>query len=249
MNFDSSVQAVSSRPILGSRLLVALFAATMLAGFSPRPAEAKPETTSGAKKEASLKKVETETKSTTEKEISKETKTESGEKKVTAQTNPVVIMETSLGNIEIELNAEKAPITVENFMKYVSDGFYSGTIFHRVISTFMIQGGGFDEKMNQKQTRPQIKNEAANGLKNDKGTIAMARTNVVDSASSQFFINVKDNDSLNHAGPNNFGYAVFGKVISGMDVVEKIKGVPTTFKGGMEDVPVTTVVIKSVKKK
>jgi cyclophilin family peptidyl-prolyl cis-trans isomerase len=189
----------------------------------------------------------TETKTEKKTETKTDSKTESGEKKVSA--NPVVIMETSLGNVEIELNAEKAPISVENFLKYVNDGFYTNTIFHRVISTFMIQGGGFDEKMNQKATRAQIKNEAANGLKNDKGTVAMARTNVVDSATAQFFINVKDNDFLNHSGPNNYGYAVFGKVVSGMDVVEKIKAVPTTFKGGMEDVPVTPVVIKSIKKK
>lgn len=165
--------------------------------------------------------------------------------------NPIVVMETSLGSVEIELFADKAPISVENFLKYTSSEFYSGTIFHRVIDGFMIQGGGFLESMSQKPTQAQIKNEATNGLKNDRGTLAMARTNVVDSATSQFFINVKDNAFLNNrdTSPSGYGYAVFGKVISGMDVVDKIKGVPTTSKGGMENVPVTPVVIKSIKKK
>jgi peptidyl-prolyl cis-trans isomerase A (cyclophilin A) len=172
-----------------------------------------------------------------------------GNKAMSTNQNPVVVMETSMGNLEIELNQEKAPITVQNFLKYVDEGFYNGTIFHRVISNFMIQGGGFTEDMNQKPTREQIKNEAKNGLKNSVGTIAMARTNVVDSATAQFFINVKDNDFLNHQGDANFGYAVFGKVISGMDTVEKIKRAPTTMKAGYQDVPATTVVIKSVKRK
>ncbi len=164
---------------------------------------------------------------------------------------PVVIMETSLGSVEIELNSEKAPITVENFLKYVDDGFFSGTIFHRVIADFMIQGGGFTEGMEQKSTRAQIKNEANNGLKNDRGTIAMARTMIVDSATAQFFINVKDNSFLNHSAPTQqgYGYAVFGKVISGMDVVDKIRAVPTTMKNGHQDVPATAVVIKSIKRK
>lgn len=167
-----------------------------------------------------------------------------------ANKNPIVTMETSLGTVEIELFADKAPISTENFLKYVDSGFYAGTIFHRVIDGFMIQGGGFTESMDQKPTQAQIKNEAANGLKNDRGTLAMARTNVVDSATAQFFINVKDNAFLNHrdASPAGFGYAVFGKVVNGMEIVDKIKAVPTTFKGGMENVPVTAVVIKSVKK-
>ena len=165
--------------------------------------------------------------------------------------NPVVIMETSMGNIELELNEEKAPITVANFLKYVDEKFYDGTIFHRVIDDFMIQGGGFTADMKQKETHSQIKNEAGNGLKNDKYTVAMARTNVIDSATSQFFINVKNNDFLNHRDETarGFGYAVFGKVIAGMDVVDKIKGVKTTTKGAHQNVPVEVVEIKSIRKK
>jgi len=166
-----------------------------------------------------------------------------------AEKNPVVQIETSKGNIKVELDKEKAPVTVTNFVAYVNDKFYDGTIFHRVIPTFMIQGGGFDEKMSQKPTKPPIKNEAGNGLQNKRGTIAMARTGVVDSATAQFFINVKDNDFLNHRDDSNqgYGYAVFGKVIEGMDVVDKIKDVPTGNKGGFQDVPVETVVIKSIR--
>lgn len=165
--------------------------------------------------------------------------------------NPIVVMETSLGSVELEIFADKAPISAANFMKYVDEGFFSGTIFHRVIENFMIQGGGFTETFEQKTTGPQIKNEATNGLKNVRGTLAMARTNVVDSATAQFFVNVKDNDFLNHTAPNpqGYGYAVFGKVSSGMDVIEKIKTVPTTSKGGHQDVPVTAIVIKSMKRK
>jgi peptidyl-prolyl cis-trans isomerase A (cyclophilin A) len=163
-------------------------------------------------------------------------------------TTTTVIMETSEGNLEIELFADKAPITVSNFLAYVDSGFYAGTIFHRVIPRFMIQCGGFDESMRQKPTQAEIKNEAANGLKNERGTLAMARTSVVDSATSQFFINVAQNDFLNHGG-RDFGYAVFGKVTVGMDVVDKIAAVQTGTKNGMGDVPVKTVLIKSVKRK
>ncbi|OUS40107.1 hypothetical protein A9R00_07775 [Oleispira antarctica] len=152
-----------------------------------------------------------------------------------------VIIETSMGKIEIELNAEKAPISVENFLQYVEDGHYNGTIFHRVINNFMVQGGGFDKHMRQKPTRAMIKNEAKNGLKNDRGTIAMARTGVVDSATSQFFINHKDNDFLNHGG-RDYGYAVFAKVTKGMDVVDAIARIKT--KSG--DVPVNPVMLKKV---
>ena len=162
---------------------------------------------------------------------------------IAADKNPVVVMETSKGTIKIELDKEKAPISVDNFVAYVNDKFYDGTIYHRVIPNFMIQGGGFDQNMNQKPTKPPIKNEAGNGLKNTRGTIAMARTGVVDSATAQFFINVKDNDFLNHRDETmqGFGYAVFGKVIEGMDVVDKIKDVKTGNKNGMQDVPVETV--------
>ena len=166
------------------------------------------------------------------------------------EENPVVLMETSLGNIKIELDQAKAPITVKNFLSYVDEKFYDGTIFHRVIGNFMIQGGGFTADMQQKRVKAPIKNEAGNGLKNMTGTLAMARTNVVDSATAQFFINVVDNDFLDHQNTTSqgFGYAVFGKVIQGMDVVEKIKAVKTVSKMGFSDVPAEAVVIKSVKR-
>ena len=161
----------------------------------------------------------------------------------------MVLMSTSMGDIKIALDQEKAPITVANFLSYVKDGQYDGTIFHRVIKNFMIQGGGFDKDMKEKPTKAAIKNEAANGLKNEEGTIAMARTNVVDSATAQFFINVRSNEFLNHKGanPRDFGYAVFGKVVEGMDVVHKIEAVSTTKRGMHSDVPAEPVVIKSVK--
>jgi cyclophilin family peptidyl-prolyl cis-trans isomerase len=160
--------------------------------------------------------------------------------------HPVVVMETNMGAIEIELNQEKAPITVANFLSYVKDKFYDGLIFHRVINGFMIQGGGFDPKMNEKPTKSPIKNEAKNGLKNVSGSIAMARTSDPDSASSQFFINVHDNTSLDYPSPDGHGYAVFGKVVSGMHVVERIKMVKTGSLGGHENVPMDTVLIKKV---
>ncbi len=158
---------------------------------------------------------------------------------------PVVVIETSLGNITVELNREKAPITVENFLKYVDAGFYNGTIFHRVIPGFMIQGGGMTPDMREKPTNPAIKNESGNGLSNARGTIAMARTNDPNSATSQFFINVADNKQLDSFGG---GYAVFGKVIDGMDVVDKIVNVRTTNKGPHQDVPAESITIKSIKR-
>ena len=159
-------------------------------------------------------------------------------------------MKTSEGTIRIELWPDKAPITVKNFLEYVDEGFYDGTIFHRVIDNFMIQGGGFTPDMKQKPTHAPIKNEASAELKNAVGTIAMARTNVVDSATCQFFINVSNNEFLNHKDntPPGFGYAVFGKVIDGMDVVDKIKKVQTTSTGMFQDVPAKPVVIESVKR-
>jgi len=162
-----------------------------------------------------------------------------------ARSNPVVKLETSMGDITLELFPDKAPATVANFLQYVKEGFFDGTIFHRVIPTFMIQGGGFDLKMNQKRTRAPIKNEADNGLANNKYTVAMARTNVPDSATAQFFINVADNKFLNHTAktPQGWGYAVFGKVIQGQDVVDKIKAVATADKGMHQNVPVTPVII------
>ena len=159
-----------------------------------------------------------------------------------------VLMKTSEGDITIELYGDKAPITVENFLSYVDNGFFNGTIFHRVISNFMIQGGGFLPGMSQKETGAQIKNEAGNGLSNKRGTIAMARTQVVDSATAQFFINLKDNDFLDHRGEDtmSFGYCVFGAVTDGMDTVDKIKNVKTGSSGFHQDVPVNDVVITSV---
>jgi len=163
---------------------------------------------------------------------------------------PVVTLTTSLGVIELELDAEKAPISVANFLAYVDAGHFDGTIFHRVIPNFMVQGGGFTADFSQKPTREPIKNEATNGLENARGTIAMARTNVVDSATAQFFINLKDNDFLNHSGQGQaYGYAVFGRVSKGMDVVDKIAAVPTGSKGGHQDVPKANVVIESAKRK
>jgi peptidyl-prolyl cis-trans isomerase A (cyclophilin A) len=160
--------------------------------------------------------------------------------------NPMVLMSTSMGDIKIELYEDKAPVTVKNFLGYVNDKFYDGTIFHRVIPNFMIQGGGFDQDMKQKATKAPIKNEAANGLKNDTGTIAMARTSDPDSATAQFFINVVNNDGLNRPQPDGHGYAVFGKVVEGADVVHKIEHVQTTTKGMYQNVPAEPVVIKSV---
>ena len=159
-----------------------------------------------------------------------------------------VKMETNYGDIILELNQEKAPITVSNFLKYTDNKFYEGTIFHRVINNFMIQGGGLTTDMQKKATLAEIKNEADNGLKNEVGTIAMARTSSVDSATSQFFINVKDNSFLNHKGknPRDYGYTVFGKVTEGMTVVNKIKTVATTSKDGRQNVPMKPIVIKKV---
>lgn len=160
--------------------------------------------------------------------------------------NPIVVMETTKGNIEIELNQTKAPITVKNFKAYVSGGFYEGTVFHRVIPGFMIQGGGFTTTGVQKENLPPIQIESSNGLSNLTGTIAMARTNDPNSATSQFFINTKDNLFLNYVNSDNPGYAVFGKVISGMDVVYEIEKVKTTNKFGMQDWPVDDVKITKV---
>ena len=161
--------------------------------------------------------------------------------------NPVVVMETSLGNVKMELFEKEAPLSVKNFLDYTANGFYNGTVFHRVIAGFMIQGGGFSSEFKQKTTKAPIKNEAFNGLKNQRGTLAMARTGAPDSATSQFFINVVDNDMLNRPNPDGHGYAVFGKVIEGMDVVDKIKAVRTGMSRGFQDVPVEQVVIKSIK--
>lgn len=160
----------------------------------------------------------------------------------------MVVLHTNHGDITLELDAEKSPKTVENFLQYANDGFYNGTIFHRVISNFMVQGGGFEEDMSQKDTNAPIENEADNGLSNDNYTVAMARTMDPHSATAQFFINVKDNDFLNHSGKNSqgWGYAVFGKVTEGQDVVDAIKGVSTGNNGMHQDVPREAVIINSV---
>ena len=162
-----------------------------------------------------------------------------------AQDAPKVKLTTSVGDIVLQLDPAKAPKTVENFLAYVNAKHYDGTIFHRVINNFMIQGGGFTPDMQQKSTRPPIPLEAKNGLKNDTYTVAMARTSNPESATAQFFINVKNNDSLNAPNPDGHGYAVFGKVISGADVVDKIRAVQTGNKGGMQNVPVETITIQS----
>ena len=180
-------------------------------------------------------------------ETTTETTEEAGSVEETIKDGEKVMVKisTNKGDITIELDAEKAPITVENFIMYAEEGFYNETIFHRVIPKFMIQGGGFSEDMTQKPPKEPIKNEAENGLINDRGTIAMARTSVVDSATSQFFINLVNNDFLNH-GARDFGYAVFGKVTEGMEVVDKIGGVGTGVVGRFRDVPTQPVIIKSV---
>jgi peptidyl-prolyl cis-trans isomerase A (cyclophilin A) len=161
--------------------------------------------------------------------------------------DPVVVMKTSMGEIRIKLYKDKAPISVENFLGYVNKRFYDGTIFHRVIPTFMIQGGGFTGDMTKKPTGAPIKIESQNGLKNARGTVAMARTADPNSATAQFFINVVDNPGLDYPKPDGHGYAVFGEVIAGMEVVDKIKAVPTAVKAGMRDVPVDAVTIESVR--
>ncbi len=157
----------------------------------------------------------------------------------------MITIKTNHGNISVELLEDKAPISCENFRQYIRDGHFDGTVFHRVIPNFMIQGGGMDDEMKQKPTRDPIKNEADNGESNARGTLAMARTSVVDSATSQFFINLRDNDFLNH-GTRDFGYAVFGKVSAGMDVVDAIAAVPTGNKAGHQDVPLEAVTIIEV---
>ena len=166
-----------------------------------------------------------------------------------APGNPVAVISTSFGDITVELFKDKAPVSVENFLGYVSDRFYEGTVFHRVVKGFMIQGGGYTPQLVEKSTRDPIQNEATNGLRNLRGTLAMARRAALRSATSQFYINVSYNADLDHTGftPRDFGYAVFGRVLTGMDVVDRIAAVPTHPAGGMDDVPVEPVVIKSIR--
>ncbi len=167
-----------------------------------------------------------------------------------ADNNPTVRIETNKGDIEAELWADRSPKTVENFLEYVDSGFYDETLFHRVIPNFMIQGGGLDTEMSKKATRPSIENEATADKKNERGTLAMARTQKVDSATSQFFINLADNDFLDHKGdsPGDYGYAVFGEVVDGMDVVDKIASVATTTQAGRQDVPAEPVIIETIER-
>lgn len=159
----------------------------------------------------------------------------------------MIRIETTLGDFTIELLDKEAPLSVANFLKYIEDGYFDGTIFHRIVPGFVIQGGGFTEDMTQKRTNAPVKNEADNGVKNKRGTLSMARTNDINSATSQFFVNLKDNDSLDHSR-GNFGYAVFAKVTEGMDVIDKIAAVDTGRKRGFDDVPVDAVIMKSVRK-
>lgn len=167
---------------------------------------------------------------------------------ISSYAGSTVIMDTNLGSIEIELNDKLAPITAKNFLRYVDEGFYNGTIFHRVIPGFMIQGGGFDENLRKKSTHEPIANEAANGLRNEVGTIAMARTSQINSATAQFFINTEDNAQLNHM-PQSYGYAVFGKVVRGMETVKKISAANTEARGRFQNLPVPSVVINKVYRK
>ena len=166
-----------------------------------------------------------------------------------APGNPVVLVSTSFGDVTVELFKDRAPVSVENLLGYVEEGFYPGTIFHRVVSGFVVQGGGFTADMTEKATRPPIQNEATNGLRNLRGTVAMARTQSLRSATSQFFFNVSNNSDLDHTGfsPRDFGYAVFGRVLAGMDVVDRISRTPTHSARGMDDLPVEPVVITGVK--
>jgi len=182
--------------------------------------------------------------------VQPETKPAPNQAETQPKGNPLVVIDTSEGAIKVELFADKAPATVANFLQYVDDKFYDGTIFHRVIDGFMIQGGGFTPDMQQKKTRAAIQNEAANGLKNDLGTLAMARTSDVNSATAQFFVNVANNGPLNHkdTSPRGFGYCVFGKVIAGMDVVDRIKAVPTQNSGSFQNVPAKPVIITSIRR-
>lgn len=220
--------------------------AIALAGCKPKPQPAE-EQPAAAETAAPAQKGEEETPSAETEETEGKGAVESAE---SGGANPRIVMETSMGTITLELFQDKAPATVKNFLSYADKGYYDGTLFHRVMSGFMIQGGGFEPGMKKKETDPPVENEAGNGLSNERGTVAMARTSDVDSATSQFFINHVDNAKLDHKDNTafGFGYCVFGKVAEGMDVVDKIAAVATTTKGMFENVPVSDVVIKSVKR-
>jgi peptidyl-prolyl cis-trans isomerase B (cyclophilin B) len=225
-----------NHPCRCAALVAAMFFSLAASAQAPAPAAAKAAPAQAAP-----------TKPATTKSDGKSTSAKANFCKPETKGTPVKVkLTTSMGAMTIELNAEKAPISAENFIKYVESGHYAGTIFHRVIDGFMIQGGGFTKDMNQKPTGAQIKNESTNGLKNDVYTVAMARTGVRDSATSQFFINVKNNDFLNYSGENQsgWGYAVFGKVTEGMDVVDKMRTVRTTNAGPHQNVPVDPITIE-----
>ena len=234
------------QPTKTKQLLTALFASlVMISGCNAETKKAE-ETTESVIEETSKKEVtkttETVVKETTAKTEEKpEDKKDSGEK----MSNPKIKLETSKGNMVIELDAEKAPLSAANFVEYVNDGFYDGLIFHRVIPNFMVQGGGMNPDMSQKANKAPIQNEANNGLKNDRGTLAMARTNDPHSATSQFFINLKDNDFLNHTSetPAGWGYTVFGKVVEGLETIDEIAKVQTGNTGGHGDVPTEAITI------
>ena len=227
------------------RMMTILTLSFLLLGPTAKANEA------ATKKAGSAQKTEETTKTKKAAKTDKTAKKDDKKKSEKKKGNTMVVMtikqgDKTLGDIELELFEDKAPISTKNFKKYVEDGFYNGTIFHRVIDNFMVQGGGFTKDMTQKPTRDPIENEATNGVKNERGTLAMARTQVINSATAQFFINVKDNDFLNHSSPDirGFGYAVFGKVAKGMEIVDKIKAVNTTSKNGMDDVPAETIMIE-----
>jgi cyclophilin family peptidyl-prolyl cis-trans isomerase len=230
------------RTLLIGLSLVALFAAASLVCYSQSTSATSAAPTSSASPAISAQPAAPATSGTSATAANTKPATAPSSAAPAKKANPLVLITTSEGPIKVELWPEKAPATVANFLAYTKEGFYDGTIFHRVIANFMIQGGGFTSDMVQKPTHAPVKNEARSDVPNTRGTVAMARTPVVDSATAQFFINVKDNGNLNHSDAS-FGYCVFGQVVEGMDVVDKIRQVPTGFR----DVPVTVVVIKSVK--
>jgi len=228
-------------------VLFAMICAVVVSGCKKDQPTDKPEPTQTQTKTEVKKQPDSHPEKTVAPQPRKEA-TKSVEQKTDAEDNRLrVKLQTTKGDIVIELDRDKAPVTVENFLRYVKEGFYDGTIFHRVKPGFMIQGGGLTPDMEKKTTHAPIVNEAGNGLSNDRGTIAMARTSNPNSATSQFFINHRNNARLNYAGPQNPGYAVFGKVTEGMDVVDAIASVKTTRKGFFSDVPAETILIESAK--
>jgi cyclophilin family peptidyl-prolyl cis-trans isomerase len=228
-----------------TRFFLVLILGLLMAGCSAQPLENKSISTQGEEQQSKQEEnvLQKNATSSPKENLTNEEKNNNMEN---LQAVTQAVIKTNKGDIKIELDREHAPITVENFLNYVSEGFYDGTVFHRVIKGFMVQGGGFTVDSEQKETKEPIKNEADNGLSNDRGTLAMARTMVVDSATSQFFINLVDNDFLNYKDDANYGYAVFGRVVEGMDVVDEIAKVDTGVNGPHQDWPIEDVVIESV---